>query len=565
MSPHVLIAGAGPSGLSLAITLRRFGIPLRIIDRAPQPSAVSKALAVWSGSLEALQGMQVIDEFVAAGKRLRALSVGDGGRTLAVLAVGDGIDSPYPYPLLLPQSRTEQILSARLSALGVEIERRVELMGLAQDGDGVTASLRHADNAIERGARALSRGLRRRAQLRAPALGIAVRRLYRAARPSCSATCASTAGPSTTRPSICAGTTAARWRCFLSGCRLARLRHARRDGGGDAPATMRGAPAPHGSAWSARSSSCAIRAGCPPSGSTSVWPRSIASGVVPGRRCRAYPQPRRRPGHEHRHPGRGQSRVEAGLRAERIRGCRTPARQLRGRAAAGRARGDRGGRQKQHLAFASSAVLRLVKNMAVTVFGNIPAVHRMLQVELSETDIVFPNAAWKLVGLAQDGDGVTASLRHADNAIEKVHVPYLVGLRRRSQPRASVARHRLRRIHRAGDIPARRRADRRRTARPQEHLSLVAQWRHGGTVSIRERALARVRHARRERQRRRSHGGGAATPDGPAWSAQSSPARSDLVVSLSYQRASGRAVSRAGVVFWSETPPTFTAPPVDRA
>jgi 2-polyprenyl-6-methoxyphenol hydroxylase-like FAD-dependent oxidoreductase len=150
MSPHVLIAGAGPSGLSLAITLRRFGIPLRIIDRAPQPSAVSKALAVWSGSLEALQGMQVIDEFVAAGKRLRALSVGDGSRTLAVLAVGDGIDSPYPYPLLLPQSRTEQILSARLSALGVEIERRVELVGLAQDGDGVTASLRHADNAIEK-------------------------------------------------------------------------------------------------------------------------------------------------------------------------------------------------------------------------------------------------------------------------------------------------------------------------------------------------------------------------------------------------------------------------------
>ena len=150
MRPEVLIAGAGPSGLSLAITLRRFGIPVRIIDRAAQPSAVSKALAVWSGSLEALQGMQVIDEFVAAGKRLRALSVGDGSRTLAVLAVGDGIDSPYPYPLLLPQSRTEQILAARLAALGVEIERRVELVGLAQDGDGVTAELRHADNEIEK-------------------------------------------------------------------------------------------------------------------------------------------------------------------------------------------------------------------------------------------------------------------------------------------------------------------------------------------------------------------------------------------------------------------------------
>jgi 2-polyprenyl-6-methoxyphenol hydroxylase-like FAD-dependent oxidoreductase len=149
MSPAVLIAGAGPSGLSLAITLRRFGVPVRIIDRAPQPSAVSKALAVWSGSLEALQGMQVIDEFLASGKRLRALSVGDGSRELAELAVGDGIDSPYPYPLLLPQSRTEQILTARLSALDVEIERCVELIGLAQDADGVTATLRHADDRTE--------------------------------------------------------------------------------------------------------------------------------------------------------------------------------------------------------------------------------------------------------------------------------------------------------------------------------------------------------------------------------------------------------------------------------
>ena len=72
--------------------------PLRIIDRSPRPSTVSKALAVWSGSLEALQGMQVIDAFLAAGKRLRALSVGDSNRNWRYWRWGDGIDSPYPYP-----------------------------------------------------------------------------------------------------------------------------------------------------------------------------------------------------------------------------------------------------------------------------------------------------------------------------------------------------------------------------------------------------------------------------------------------------------------------------------
>ncbi|HVJ42760.1 MAG TPA: FAD-dependent monooxygenase [Dongiaceae bacterium] len=139
--PEVLVVGAGPTGLTLAITLRRFGIPLRIIDRAAQPATVSKALAVWSGSMEALHGMGVMDQLLAEGQRLRALTVGTDDRQLAVLAVGDGIDSPYPFPLLLAQSRTEAILTARLAALGVTIERGVELTGLVQDAEGVTATL----------------------------------------------------------------------------------------------------------------------------------------------------------------------------------------------------------------------------------------------------------------------------------------------------------------------------------------------------------------------------------------------------------------------------------------
>jgi len=146
---EVLIVGAGPTGLSLAITLRRHGIAVRIIDRAAQPTNVSKALALWSASLEALQGMGVVDHFVREGRRLNALCVGEGDRRLATLAVGEGIDSAFPFPLLLPQSRTEALLAARLAELGCAIERNVELVNLAQDGSGVTATLRHADGRSE--------------------------------------------------------------------------------------------------------------------------------------------------------------------------------------------------------------------------------------------------------------------------------------------------------------------------------------------------------------------------------------------------------------------------------
>ncbi|QFY41202.1 FAD-binding monooxygenase [Candidatus Methylospira mobilis] len=145
----ILVAGAGPTGLSLAITLRRYGVPVRIVDHAAEPAGVSKALAVWSASMEALHGMGVMDALLEEGTSLHSLRIGDGDRELAAMAIGEGIDSPYPFPLLLSQARTERILTARLSALGVEVERGVELTGLSQDRDGVSAELKHADGRTE--------------------------------------------------------------------------------------------------------------------------------------------------------------------------------------------------------------------------------------------------------------------------------------------------------------------------------------------------------------------------------------------------------------------------------
>ncbi len=149
MADDVLVVGGGPTGLSLAITLRRFGVPVRVIDRLPEPVTVSKALVVWSATLEVLQGDGAIDGFLKAGRRLHAVQIGDGKRKLAEIAVGDGIDSVYPFPVLLAQSRTEQILRTRLAELGVAVERGVELTGLSDDGQAVNVKLARADGTTE--------------------------------------------------------------------------------------------------------------------------------------------------------------------------------------------------------------------------------------------------------------------------------------------------------------------------------------------------------------------------------------------------------------------------------
>jgi 2-polyprenyl-6-methoxyphenol hydroxylase-like FAD-dependent oxidoreductase len=145
----VLIVGGGPTGLATAITCCRFGVKPRIVERLAQPSGVSKALVVWAASLEAFEAMGVVEQFLAQGRRIERVRFGDGARELACIATGEGVDSPYPHPILLPQSATEALLAARLGALGGAIERDCELVALTQDAEGVSATLRHADGREE--------------------------------------------------------------------------------------------------------------------------------------------------------------------------------------------------------------------------------------------------------------------------------------------------------------------------------------------------------------------------------------------------------------------------------
>ena len=70
------------------------------------------------------------------------------GHPLAELRF-DGVPSPYPFALMIPQSETERLLDEVLRSRGLQVERSVELIGFQPDADGVTAQLRHPNGTEE--------------------------------------------------------------------------------------------------------------------------------------------------------------------------------------------------------------------------------------------------------------------------------------------------------------------------------------------------------------------------------------------------------------------------------
>ena len=138
---EILIAGAGPTGLAASLFLARRGIPVRLIDAAEKPTQTSKALGVNPRTLALLADTGVTEAIRAEGQIIKALRIHRRGRPLARIVLDwRGIGAAYPMTIL-PQARTEALLTEALAAWGVRPERGLGLADLAQDAAGVTARL----------------------------------------------------------------------------------------------------------------------------------------------------------------------------------------------------------------------------------------------------------------------------------------------------------------------------------------------------------------------------------------------------------------------------------------
>ena len=140
---EVLVVGAGPVGLTAAAELRRRGVSVRCVDAAAHHNVSTKALGLQARTLELFERLGVVEAAVARGLPVRKFNIMSEEHQIAGFDLG-GLDTPYPYLLMLPQNTTEEILRDRLEELGGRVERSVELVGFSQDVDGVDAVLRLA-------------------------------------------------------------------------------------------------------------------------------------------------------------------------------------------------------------------------------------------------------------------------------------------------------------------------------------------------------------------------------------------------------------------------------------
>jgi 2-polyprenyl-6-methoxyphenol hydroxylase-like FAD-dependent oxidoreductase len=148
MKTQVLVVGAGPVGLTMAAELARYGVSVRVVDKAAQRTDKSKALVLWSRTLELLDRAGCSDAFIAEGHKVDGANIVAGGKVIGHISIA-AVDSPYPYALMLPQSDTERLLEEQLERQGVRVERQVELASFTQHDECVTAVLRHADGREE--------------------------------------------------------------------------------------------------------------------------------------------------------------------------------------------------------------------------------------------------------------------------------------------------------------------------------------------------------------------------------------------------------------------------------
>ncbi len=146
----VLVAGAGPVGLTAALQLARWGVSVRLVDTAPGPATTSRALGAHARSLEIYDQLGILGDIAPHGTRVNAFIRHQAGRTMRVDYDFGDLVTRFLYMFNIDQVITERVLRGHAAAAGIEVEWNTRLESFQHDDDAVTATLRSGDGSSAR-------------------------------------------------------------------------------------------------------------------------------------------------------------------------------------------------------------------------------------------------------------------------------------------------------------------------------------------------------------------------------------------------------------------------------
>lgn len=143
----VLIVGAGPTGLTAANVLARYGVPFRLVDKGggPTPMEESRALSVQARTLELFDLLGIGDKAVQRGLPVDGITLFIYGKRMGQMPLEGGNETSRPYMLNLVQGATERLLIDALAEADVKPAWNTSLTDLRVDDDCATATLQGAD------------------------------------------------------------------------------------------------------------------------------------------------------------------------------------------------------------------------------------------------------------------------------------------------------------------------------------------------------------------------------------------------------------------------------------
>jgi 4,5-epoxidase len=146
--PDVLIAGAGPTGLTLACGLLANGVAARIVDKAAEPAGTSRALGLQPRGIEVVDRLGALNGLPERALQVEEIAVHINGKEAASVPVGQRTPLVTRPGLVISQAKVEAELRRRVTELGGQIAWGREVAAAEQDPHGVTVSL--ADGARSR-------------------------------------------------------------------------------------------------------------------------------------------------------------------------------------------------------------------------------------------------------------------------------------------------------------------------------------------------------------------------------------------------------------------------------